>query len=180
MFLGAVTLLCVSLTLVNLVLTLGVIRRLREHSEKFTALAKSAPRPEPMIGPGKRPAPFSATAVDGTLVSHRDLTEGSLVAFFSPTCDSCAEWLPRFVEAAAALPRGQRQALAVVIASEHLSNSEMVAKLRPVATVVVEGEKGPIAEAFEVTGYPAMGRLDENGAVLTHRPADVLSLPVGA
>ncbi|MCA2213521.1 hypothetical protein [Jidongwangia harbinensis] len=180
MYLATVVVLCVLLTVFNLFLTLGVIRRLRNHTDQFTELGRLMPRPEPMISAGKHPSPFTATTVDGLAVSEASLRTGGLVGFFSPTCGSCEEWVPRFVEAARALPGGPKAALAVVVADSPSAGAEMVAKLRDVAMVVTEADRGPVVEAFEATGYPAMCRLGDDGAVITNRPVDVVAVPVGA
>ncbi|MBE1492616.1 thioredoxin domain-containing protein [Plantactinospora soyae] len=181
MILVAVVIVCVAVTLLNLVLMLGVIRRLRDHSERLVALAETAPKPELMIGPGRRPAPFAVETIDGHRISEADLARGGLVGFFSTTCSACGEWLPRFVEAARALPAGRQGALAVVSGETEADRAEMVAQLREVALVVIErGRKEPLHDAFRITGYPAMGRLDENGTVVSHHAADVVAVPVGA
>ncbi|GAA3727610.1 hypothetical protein GCM10022225_06200 [Plantactinospora mayteni] len=177
----AVVVLCIVVTLLNLILTLGVIRRLRNHSEQLLSISMAVPRPQPLIAVGKRPSPFRATTVDGAQVNEADLArDGAMAGFFSTTCSSCAEWLPRFVEAARALPAGPRHVLAVVVAEKAADAADMVEQLRGIAMVVVEERKGPVGEAFEVTGYPAMCRLDEHGAVVTTRPADVVAVPVAA
>jgi hypothetical protein len=170
----------VALTLANLFLVLGVVRRLRVHTAKLDRLAKNGPRPEPMIGPGRRPATFSATTLDGRLVTEATVATGGLVGFFSPTCDSCEEWLPRFAEAAASAAFALGPRLAVVVADDDDAASPMVERLRSVAQVVVERKDGPMATAFDVTGYPAICRLDDRGAVVSYQPADVLEAPAAA
>ncbi len=183
MFGIAVVVVCVLLTALNLVMTLGVIRRLRDHSERLAGLAEAGTEPwrDPIIGPGRRPGPFSAVGVDGERVGDADLAAGGLVAFFSPGCGICAEWLPRFVDAATALG-DRRRALAVVVAPSATdpAAAEQVAALRAAATVVVENDKGPLTEAFQVSGYPAMVRLDEHGTVVASRLGDVVGVPAVA
>lgn len=180
MYLATVVVLCVLITVFNLVLTFGVIRRLKNHTDQFVEIGRMMPRAEPLIREGQRPAPYTAVSIDGQPVSDADLRSGGLVGFFSPTCDSCTEWLPRFVTAAAALPGGARTALAVVVADSPAEGAEMAAQLSGVATVVIEPDRGPLAEAFQAKGYPAMGRLGEDGAVVTNWIPDVVAVPVGA
>lgn len=180
MYLVTVVVLCVLLTVFNLFLTLGVIRRLKDHTTQFTELGRLMPRPEPMIKVGERPTPFTAETVNGLRVSDAQLRSGGLVGFFSPTCGSCDEWVPRFVEAARALPGGPHTALAVVVTETPAAGAAMVALLRDVAMVVVEADRGPLVEAFEAKGFPAMCRLGEDGTVLANRPPDVIAVPVGA
>ncbi len=180
MYLATVVVLCVLLTVFNLILTLGVIRRLKNHTDQFAEIGRLMPRAEPLIGHGKRPAPFTARTIDGAQVSDADLRSGGMVGFFSPTCGSCEEWVPRFVAAARALPGGPRNALAVVVAESASAGAEMAAQLREVAMVVIEADRGPLVEAFEAKGYPAMVRLGDDGAVAANRPADVVAVPVVA
>ena len=175
----AVAVLCVLLTSINLVLVFGVIRRLRVHTSQLEQLIKAGPRPEPMIGVGKRPAPFAVSPLNGAPMTEVDLAAGAIVAFFSTTCKSCEEWLPKFVEAAAST-RAQRL---VIVAADNPAEPKvaaMVETLRPVATVAVEPEKGPVATAFQVTGFPAMCRLDAAGRVETYTPTEVLAVAVPA
>jgi hypothetical protein len=176
----AVVILCCALTGLNLVLTLGVIRRLRTHSNQLEDLAHKTPRSEPMTGPGTRPGAFTASPLNAAPVTNADLGNGSIVAFFSTTCDSCEEWLPKFIDALAAMPGDLTQRLAIVVSDTPATATAMIDKLKTVAMVAVEQEKGPIAKAFKVSGYPAMCRLDAGGMVVTYRPADVLALPVAA
>jgi hypothetical protein len=165
------------LTLLNLLLTFGVIRRLREHTELISARGESV-SPDLMLGVGDSPGGFSAVATDGTAVSREGLVAGQFVGFFSPNCDPCAEMAPRFVDRAATLPGGRSQALAVVVGGAD-EVAEMVALLEPVARVVVEDSlgAGSVAGAFGVRGVPAICELDGDG-VVTAAGFDVVELPV--
>lgn len=180
MFGIAVVVVCIVLTLLNLVLTLGVIRRLRGHAERLDGLEGAEGWRDPIMGPGNRPGPFSAVDVDGERITDADLA-GGVVAFFSPDCGICREWLPRFADAATALG-DRRRALAVIVASSATdpAAAEQVAALRDAATVVVEDAKGPLATALRVAGFPAMVRLDEHGTVVANRLGDVVGVPAAA
>ncbi|GAA1737122.1 TlpA family protein disulfide reductase [Luedemannella helvata] len=169
----AVVVLCIALTALNLILTLGVVRRLRDHASQITDLAAGGER-DPMIAVGTRPHPFTATTVDGQPVTEANLAKGGLVAFFSPTCSACEEWIPRFRVAAAELPGGRGQALAVVVAETPDGAADLVERLRDVATVVVEGDKGPLATRFRIAGYPAAARLDRDGVVVANWPSQAI------
>ncbi|MER5420881.1 hypothetical protein [Streptosporangium roseum] len=179
MFVVAAVTLCGVLTVLNLILTLGVIRRLRDHTDRLGDLAQARPMPDPIIVPGSRPAAFAADTVDAEPITEAHLAGGGLVAFFSPTCGACEEWIPRFATAARALPDGRRRALAVVVAPAEADAAGMVAKLRDAAMVVVEEDKGPLATAFKVFGYPAMCRLGEDGTVVSSGK-DAVTVPVTA
>jgi hypothetical protein len=158
----AALLLVAAVAVTNLVLTLGVVSRLREHAAQLAAGARPGPS-EMLLGAGERPGDFSArTVADGT-VSARSLAAPALVGFFSPTCSACTEWIPRFVSAAESLPGGATQALAVVVSTADTTTE--VAELRRVAQVVVEPIDGPVARAFRVRGFPALCRLGTDGTV---------------
>jgi thiol-disulfide isomerase/thioredoxin len=145
----------IALTVVNLLLTFGVIRRLRTHTELLSARAV----PEVMVGVGESPGDFSAGAVDGEVVSRASLVGEQLVGFFSPGCGPCVEMVPRFAERAAVV--GRAHAVAVVVGDAG-DAAEFVAVLEPVARVVLEpgpGE-GTLSGAFGVKGFPAVCVLD--------------------
>jgi hypothetical protein len=139
------------LCVLDLLLTYGVIRRLREHTELLSK--RPAGMPDIIIGPGSTVGWFTATTVEGDALSAEDLPADTLVGFFSPGCGACGEKLPKFVDAAAAHPGGQEHVLAVVIGSEE-DSKEQVAALSPKARVVVAQHGHEIENAFEVKGYP--------------------------
>lgn len=164
----------------NLLLTLGVIRRLREHTVRLAALpAGGGPPPELMLPAGARPGDFRAETVDGAEVSLTSLAAPALVGFFSPGCEPCREWIPRFVQAAGELPHGPAQALAVVV-GDATAMSDELARLRRVAQVVVEPFDGPVSRAFAVNGWPVLCRLGEDGTITTTDNHTALAAPARA
>lgn len=167
----------------NLLLTLGVVRRLREHSERLSTLATSGVDGTPgelPLSPGERPSEFTAITVDGQEISLSTLTSRrTLVGFFMADCPPCKQWVPRFVEAAKTAPHGRSQALAVV-AGRGAEADELIAELNGVALVVAEDGQGPVAKAFAVEGFPAMCLLDEDGTVATNLMRRVVDEPLGA
>jgi len=151
------------LCLVDLVLTFGVIRRLRQHAE---LLSRRMDRDERiLLGAGERVADFAATTFEGEAVSRAGLGGDTLVGFFSPSCAACAERLPDFVDRAARHDGGRARVLAVVVgdASETATQRDL---LTPVARVAVEPREGPLATAFAVQGFPAFALVDAAGSVL--------------
>ncbi|MFG1874753.1 TlpA family protein disulfide reductase [Sphaerisporangium sp. NPDC049003] len=144
------------LVLLDLVLTFGVIRRLREHTEQ---LGQAHHGPTDLIcGKGTEIAGFAAVTTEGEQVSRGLLSGETLVGFLSPTCQPCEKLLPSFVEYAAAMPGGRDQVL-VVIADDGPGKEkvpEKVAMVSPYARVVTEGYEGPLHKAFAVSGYPGV------------------------
>ncbi|MFC4589607.1 TlpA disulfide reductase family protein [Sphaerisporangium corydalis] len=146
----------------NLVLTYGVIRRLREHSALLTI---GPPRNDDFeqakLPVGGSVADFEAITTDGLDLSRDGLTGETLVGFFARSCDSCAEELPRFVELAAGIRGGRDQVLAVVM-EDGLDAGEMIGDLAGVARVVrAENPENAIVRAFQARAFPAFFFLDD-------------------
>jgi hypothetical protein len=142
----------------NLIFTLGVIKRLREHTD---LLAGSH---DPMtITVGTEIGEFASSTVDGKLIDHDLLTEETVVAFFAPGCKPCEEKLPKFVAHARTVSGGRRRVLAVVV-GEGDATAPLVADLQPVAQVVVEEHAGPLASAFTVRAFPTLLSVAPNRA----------------
>jgi hypothetical protein len=152
----------VVITLLNLVLLLGVVRRLREHETRLATLREGAGGPPELIAAvGSRVGSFSARSVAGTLVDNATLPTPALVGFFSPGCDACHERLPDFRQAAGDHPG---RALAVVI-EDGLDPASLVADLDGSATVVLEPPGGPLMEAFGVQGFPVFALVGSDGTI---------------
>ncbi|WP_377272712.1 hypothetical protein [Peterkaempfera sp. SMS 1(5)a] len=94
------------LGLVNLTLTVGVIRRLREHTDKLAAQADAAAGRKAVLAEGESAAPFRTLSTDGSDVSRDLITEPTLIGAFSPGCEACHEALPDFVAMARRFPGG--------------------------------------------------------------------------
>ncbi|MFI7443037.1 TlpA disulfide reductase family protein [Nonomuraea indica] len=150
------------LSALNLLLSVGVIRRLREHSVELATLRSGGttsdrgllPLGDVALPDGSPIGEFAAVTVDGESVTLGGLGDRPLVGFFSPSCTPCKEQLSAFVEFAASRPGGRDTRLAIVVGTSEES-AETVERLSPVTTVVVESEGGPIQKAFGVTGFPA-------------------------
>jgi peroxiredoxin len=144
------------LAAVNLLLTIGVVRRLREQTTELAELRDRAPTgcAETSLPVGATVAPFEAATADAHTVSLASFGERPLVGFFSPSCKPCRERLPGFVQHAGSRPGGRDAVLAVVAGTPEAS-ADYVEQLRAVATVVVEPDQGPVQKAFGVTGFPS-------------------------
>lgn len=143
-----------ALCALDLMLTLAVLRRLRNRSSTAPVLTE-----EGGIPVGATVAPFSARCLEGMPLTERDLTDGAVVSFFTPGCKPCRDKLPRFVERAGAL-QGRRQVIAVVVAGSAEQRYEDEAQataeqLSSVARVVRETPEGPCVSAFEVDAFPS-------------------------
>lgn len=150
------------LCILNLLLTLGVVRRLREHGAMIAAanmtelpvigLAKSDPVP-----------PFSVVTIDGeTLTNESGLR---VMAFLSSSCSICPERVGPFADYIRShrIPRDGVLTVAVGPASEPPPYLDGLADL---TKVCVEQDDSGVARAFKVNGFPAFCLLDADGVVL--------------
>jgi hypothetical protein len=146
----------------DLLLTFGVIRRLREHT---TLLSSQNGHGTEVVrlAVGQAPSAFTAVTTGGQqLTGPAGLR---IVAFFSSTCSICPRRVPGFVDYLHAYHIRQADALAVVLAGPDEAVSYLDS-LAEVATVCIQATDGELAMAFQVAGYPAFCLLDETGAVL--------------
>ncbi|MEU8380808.1 hypothetical protein [Streptosporangium sp. NPDC048865] len=165
---GAVMVLCA----LDIVLTVGVARRLRAQSELLARQAASLPAGYPLPGglppvmreAGERLGAFRTAAVDGTPLDEGFFADApALVAAFSIGCPACEERLPEFIRFAPAFA-GRERVLALVVGTD--GTAEKAALLEPVATVVVEKTHGgPVCGALGVRAYPALAIVDPGGVV---------------
>lgn len=149
-----------ALTIVNLLLTFGVVRRLREHEARL-AVVSLAPPEVITIPAGQRVAAVTTSARDGGTVAT-DTPEPTLYGFFSPSCESCHDRLDDFRRTAADHPG---RTVAVVVPD----GGDLDGFLTELAgfTVVVEELGGPLTGAFGVQGFPAFAQVDADRRVVT-------------
>jgi len=162
--------------LLNLLLTMGVIRRLRDHT---TQLARVAVHAEDAILPaGSRVGDFEVTTTDGESVSADGLAGRTLVGFFSPGCPACERLLPAFTAYAASVPGGRQRVLAVVVGdSDEVSGH--VETMRGYARVVRAGHDAEVLVAFGVRAFPGVCMVEPDRTVVT-AGSDLTGFPVPA
>jgi hypothetical protein len=163
-FLAAAVAVLAMITLVNVLLTVGVIRRLREHASRLELIDG----PAGLVlrsGPGTAVGEFATVTTEGEPVSLAGLGSDTVVAVLSSECAPCHELLPKFVDYAATLPGGRDRVLAVALGTE-ADTRELVVALGPVARVVVEDEHGAIVNAFGVRAYPSVFVIDGTGTII--------------
>lgn len=150
----------------NLLLTFGVIRRLRAHTAELANIGKQGGGAwaDVAASPGATVTPFTATDDAGTPVGAEILTGRRLVGFFSPDCEPCKERLPEFLHVAAQRPGGRDEVLAVIVASQAQAG-DLLGRLSPVSRVVVESEQGEVQQAFGVKGFPAFLLIDDGSVI---------------
>ncbi|WP_149549530.1 TlpA family protein disulfide reductase [Streptomyces marokkonensis] len=154
-----VALLCV----LDLVLTLAVVRRLRE--EPATAPDGGGPPDVSELSVGEVVAPFEVTDTAGRTLTRDGLTSGMNVVFMSPGCLACEELLPLVAERAAGYAPGRLLAVVVRDPDGSDGHSEFVDRLSPVARVVVTDLGGALMGAFALTGTPAYVEMGHGGRI---------------
>lgn len=155
------------LVLIDLVLTLGVVRRLREHATLLAAGPRGPAVLQVMRPAGELVDDVKATTVDGDVVSMPPLDGPVVVGFFSRECRTCTERLPEFLAFAAGLPAGTARPVVVAVGDDP---ADLVEAARPVARVVTEPIDGPVSTAFGVTALPALCVLGPTGRILASGP----------
>jgi hypothetical protein len=152
--------------LADLLLTVGVIRRLREHAEQISSFGQTglADTP-PVVGldASESPAAFASLTIDGQLMTGP--AELRMAAFFSTSCSACPGQVAPFVD----YVRGHqlaRDSMLVVVLGWPDDPPAYLDDLSQVGQIVFEEPGGAISQAFKVSGFPAFCLLDSDGAVV--------------
>lgn len=151
------------LCLLDLLLTFGVIRRLREHTTLLAALGG----PPGALGPGalgletgKQPGAFSAVTTSGEVVTQA--AQLRMVGFLTSSCSACPERVPPFMEYLSSHRIG-RDSVLVVIQGGRVPYLDQIAEVALVCVEPADGEE--VVRAFKVNGSPVFFLLDADGAV---------------
>lgn len=153
-YLWAVIALVGALAVLNLLITLALVRRLREHEARRAGAGEANDFETVRLRPGDRIGEFKTTDVDGRSVSDTSMVGRTLVAFFSPACEACVEKVPAFAERAAERVGGRDKVITVVL-GDGPDSEQLVDQLHAGTRAVVEPYDGPISRAFGVIGFPA-------------------------
>ncbi|GAA3211790.1 TlpA family protein disulfide reductase [Actinocorallia longicatena] len=176
-FLVAAVVLVGAISVVNILLTVGVVARLKEHT---ALLARSGHGAAAVLGVGEMVPEFTTTTVRGETLTTGSLGEETLVGFFSPSCDPCKELVPEFLVHAQVAGDRQGRPVAVVVGKDE-GAAEFAARLSEVATVVVEDLRGPVSGAFGVSAFPSLVLVaPEGGGVAVRELEPKLLTPQGS
>ncbi|MBB6405673.1 hypothetical protein [Arthrobacter sp. AZCC_0090] len=167
MILLSVALLVTALiAVVNLVFTLAVVRRLREHESKLGDISTKSAATDLMVKPGEAPANFDSLTIAGERLSTASLGAGTLIGFFLKGCAPCSELFPDFVKAVREYGGNSRPI--AVLAGFSDEDNDYVAALSEFAHVVFENQSDTsdtLTKAFKVSAYPSVCTMDAAGCV---------------
>jgi hypothetical protein len=162
-FLVAAVIIVGILCALDIVLTFGVIRRLREHTELLAVHRRSAEPPVIKLASGQMPTPFAALTTDGREMTGPDGLR--LAGFFASGCPTCPGRVAPFIEYVRAHQIRRDQVLAVLLPGDD-GPPAYLGQLAEIAELSVQDGDDAITRAFGVSGYPAFCLLDEDGAVV--------------
>lgn len=139
------------LCLLDLLLTFGVIRRLKEHTAMLAEQGRGMAGPDIIgLAEGESPGAFSVTTLDGQHVTEAAALR--VVSFFSARCSICPERVPPLLGYLAAHHVCRASALAVVV-GDKAQPPPYLESLGEFAQICMEQEDGEVAKAFKVAGY---------------------------
>jgi hypothetical protein len=138
---------------VDLLLTLAVIRRLREHTTQLAQLRAQAPDMG-LLATGTPLPSFTATSVDGATVGG-GAAGTRIVVLLSTTCPACATELPNVRNYLRTNEIARDAAVVVVAGPDNADADRFVADLTQVATVVREPFDGPVTTALSARAFPS-------------------------
>jgi hypothetical protein len=152
------------LCLLDFLLTLGVVRRLREHTALLAGGAGAGAQSVSItdLEVGQTPADFDVATVAGPRVSGPAGLR--VVAFFSPHCSVCPERVPSFVEYLTSNAIARDSVLAVIEGND--AEAPYQSAIAEVARVCTGPDGDLVSVAFKAQGYPAFCLLDADGALL--------------
>ncbi|MDF5757518.1 TlpA disulfide reductase family protein [Spongiactinospora sp. TRM90649] len=170
------------LCLFDLVLTFGVIRRLREHTGHLEFLLNGGVGADTVRAalprPGSTVSEFEAVTTAGQTITRDFFTGPTVVAVFTNHCETCRERLPSFVEYA---KNTHGSGVLVLLQAEegHETTDAMLAELEAVGPVVLEITQGSLGRALNVSIFPAFCLIDAGGVI---RAAEIAldDLPLAA
>ena len=175
--LAAVTAVLAVATAFHLLITYGLVRRLRAHTDLLAVLTAGASR----LLPAGTPIPaFTAETTGGDTITQASLWHPAAVALLAVDCPHCRTNLPDFIAYAHGGGYAPAQILAVVTSGEHTdpaARDTMVGALTPHAAVVCEpSQGGTITTALSIQAFPTF-YLTSADATLTAGAHAVSQLP---
>lgn len=152
------------LVLINLVLTLAIVRRLNRGSQRRVETLRW----------GQNAPDFTATTLNGNTVSLASYAgHDALFIFVSPTCGPCQEALPLYESLA---PVAARTGVETVLVSTSTRDETLTMAQRAhlnMPILVAPAGENPFMQDYKVMGTPYYCLVDANGKVKRHGHASV-------
>jgi hypothetical protein len=148
----ALAAIALAVSLLSLLVSIGVIRRLREYSSHSGAFPgfDSGPRP------GAPLPEFTASTVLGDSIAAADFANGNgCIAFLSASCEACKSQFPLLGRYVDGLSIEHCRSL-VVVAGDPNGESTYAREGARFAQIVLEPESEALVRAFEIRGFPTV------------------------
>jgi hypothetical protein len=149
----------------EILLTMALVRRVREHDERLASLEASL-SPPPGLDPrtlvGTSIPEFQASTSEGDVMSRASLSGVfGVVAFLSGDCQACSDEAGNL--ARAVLTHAFPRTAAIVSGTGH-GRETVMAHLGEACTVIVD-DNGTLTQAFGVQSVPTILAIDSGGVV---------------
>jgi thiol-disulfide isomerase/thioredoxin len=153
----------------NLMLTFGVIRRLKAAADLGAAAGPGRGMPPLLPVGGQLPAFRTQTVGGGRLDNAALAGARTLIGFFSTQCEPCREHAPDFLRYAAAEKIDPERVVAVVQGTVDQTSEFVGSCLRGGADVMVvaEPDGGPVAKSLGAVAFPQFYLVDGDGTLET-------------
>ena len=168
----AIVVLLAVLVVANMLLTWGMIRRLRALQEQ--AAAGGHPSPENGLHPGDPAPAFTALTPAGDTVTRDEVLRGETVlVFMSPHCEACEEHLPTVRELGRVV--GGPATLAVVDGTREESGHLLEGLQGDVPVLFAPRGETDLLERYQVVAYPSSYVVGVDGRITgSHLDLDAL------
>jgi peroxiredoxin len=150
----------------DLLLTAGIIRRLRELHQAMAEWTDRVNANSLMSGlrEGEPVPDFTALTVNGATLTHKDLLGGPWVmGFFAGGCGSCRTELPKLGEMVGQM--AERRRVLIVIDGSRPQSSDLMAMGTGIGDVVLENDGGVLSELFKVRFFPTYFAMSQDGHI---------------
>jgi hypothetical protein len=159
----AIVVLLAVLVVANMLLTWGMLRRLRTLQEQVAA--GSVPAPENGLYPGDEAPDFSALTPAGDTVTRDEVVRGETVlVFLSPHCEACETHLPSVRELGRGAD-GSPAALAVIDGTREESGHLMTGLQGDVPVLFAPRGTTDLLERYQVNTYPSSYVVGADGRI---------------
>jgi hypothetical protein len=149
------------LVLLDLLLSVAIVRRLRDHEAQ---LAEALPATAPGLRTGTPMPEF--TSADGSLTRTDLLGSPVLLGFFSTGCRYCPAQAEQLAHRATEIAARDLRVVNVLTVTDETAADDLSPVLEKSGTVVTEHGPGGLMATFSVSGTPSFLLFDGRGTLL--------------